>query len=201
MVLQSTQTCSLQEHLRKHFLHPRQSTCERLRPCGPGCGSLFLRFVVVPKFSGDVLYAGGELSRVFRGSFATLSWKHAPTFSFTIRCRFMHVSILYFMYTIYLSLLMSCHNLSRKKKKLSRSFRQPLLKHFNGHPLLSPLQGAFDRMFDPWPSVCGVGISHGFLLFIHTTRRVVERTALRIWEHLHWTVDFLTDHKQRYSRF
>ena len=29
--------------------------------------------------------------------------------------------------------------------KHSRSFREPLLKHFNGHPLLNPLQGAFDR--------------------------------------------------------
>ena len=38
-----------------------------------------------------------------------------------------------------------CRSLSRKKKILSRSFREPLLKHFNGHPLLNPLQGAFDR--------------------------------------------------------
>ena len=62
MVLRSTQTCKhkrSQEHVRKRFF-------TRPRPCGPGCGSLFLRFVVAPKFRGDVLSIRGELSRIFR---------------------------------------------------------------------------------------------------------------------------------------
>ena len=95
---------------------------------------------ILPKQNG---HSSPEKKIIFRKSFARISRSLCVIRSvaktwFICRETFAH-----------LSRGLSVAVFRQKKKqsfaKLSGSFREALLKHFNGRPLLNPLQGAFDR--------------------------------------------------------